>query len=152
MERQLRVEESSLKRKEQRDKRKMRARDLLMIGLLMEKAGIMHYEKEIILGHLLEFKKMNKLEWETLRAKGSELFKRKNEIDDFLDLDFSERKKKAHHLISIGALAEISEVHKEDKALLLGYFNNLTTLDIYILNRHFQEGSIEFMRRRDSGQ
>lgn len=53
-------------------------------------------------------KKIKKLEQELKKFKSN----KKNE----------KRRKRAHHLIKVGALLEIAEIDKEDKNTLLGYF------------------------------
>lgn len=146
--RKLQIESSKLKKKGQKEQRKIRARDLLMIGLLIEKGGILNFEKEILLGYFMEFKKINSMEYRELQRRGQTLFQIKRNIDDFKELTYMERKEKAHNLISVGALLEIVKLEKEDKNFLLGYFNKLLEVDSYSLTRYFQIGSVELMRRK----
>ncbi|WP_028857153.1 conjugal transfer protein TraD [Psychrilyobacter atlanticus] len=128
--------------------RKDRGRKLLMIGILMEKAGILTQGKEILLGYFLEFKKRSQLK--ILEPIGKKLLK-KEEIREapLFHLTTKEKKERAYKLISKGALIEKAGLLKENKAILGGYFVEFHNCNSYELQRFYEIGIVEFKKHKN---
>jgi len=128
--------------------RKDRGRKLLMIGILMEKAGILSQDKEILLGYFLEFKKRSQLK--ILEPRGKQLLKKESAGEAALfHLSIKEKKERAHKLISKGALIEKSGLLKENKAILGGYFLEFHSCNSYELQRFYEIGVVEFKKHKN---
>lgn len=59
------------------------------------------------------------------------------------------RKKRAHHLIMLGALFEIAGLDKIEPEILLGYLLEFKKVSPVVKNNYFLTGKVELMRRKD---
>lgn len=144
----LSMKKNKILQKNRYKSRKDRGRKLLMIGILMEKAGILSQDKEVLLGYFLEFKKRSQLK--ILEPRGKELLKKEGlEEKIFFHLTIKEKKERAHKLISKGALIEKSGLLKENKAILGGYFLEFHNCNSHELQRFYEIGIVEFKKHKN---
>ncbi|MCS5420307.1 MULTISPECIES: conjugal transfer protein TraD [Psychrilyobacter] len=144
----LSMKKNKILQKNKYKSRKDRGRKLLMIGILMEKAGILSQDKEVLLGYFLEFKKRSQLK--ILEPRGKQLLKKEGIGEKILfHLTMKEKKERAHKLISKGALIEKAGLLKENKAILGGYFLEFHNCNNYELQRFYEIGIVEFKKHKN---
>ena len=134
--------------------RRERDHHLLMLGLLMEKANIDNISINTLLGFFLDFKNLSIIQEEKLKKTGTTLLSKISNKDrskevELLNMTTLERKARAHRLISIGALLEIPNIDKLDKALLLGYFLDLHNRTEIQKQHYYETGSVTLIQRQN---
>lgn len=133
--------------------RKERARNLLLLGILMEKAKIDSYDIYTLLGYFLEFKSIDSLKILEFSKNGKEILSKKApkeaEVETMTRL---QRKERAHHLISIGALLETAKIHETSRETLAGFFKELHLKTDMQLQRYYELGFVELKKRKAKGR
>jgi len=135
--------------------RKARAKKLLMLGILVEKAEINHLPIEIILGYLLKYKSISSEQEKLNLARGKKLLLTKNRAEKTREVELSymtylEKKERAHKLISIGALLEIAGIDKKDKAALMGYLTEFNKKNPFEKEGYYESGTAELIKRKNN--
>ena len=130
--------------------RKIRARILLRLGLIVEITNLNEYSINTILGHLFNFDKLSIIEIEELKKAGKILV---DELDKFDEeqvniLTTTEKKARNHILIGYGALFEIAKLTEKELILLIGYCLNLYNKDDYYINDCEIKGKLYFLKNK----
>lgn len=84
-----RLKLASFERKSQFILRKERAKRLLMLGILVEKAEIDNQPIETILGYILEYKNLSPKQEKSFLVEGKKLFLKKSRAEKTREIEFS---------------------------------------------------------------
>lgn len=118
--------------KEWKKIRRERAKKLLKLGLIFESTLTDIYSIQLIIGYLEHLKEVTEEELEYFKYKGNELLTEmsleKYDKREVFFLDTSERKKRNHKLISLGALFEKTRTENYSLAIQMGYIDTLHSL------------------------
>lgn len=130
-------------------KRKKRAKKLIKLGTLFEIESLVHEDKNLLLGYLMEFQLNDEIAKEKLKINGNRKIEetRLEKIESLEVLEgksYLEKKKRLHELITVGALFEKVKIHKEDPRILLGYLIQLKNVSSEKRNELKQLGKKEF--------
>ena len=130
-------------------KRKKRAKKLIKLGTLFEIESLVHEDKNLLLGYLMEFQLNDEIAKEKLKINGNRKIEetRLEKIESLEVLEgkrYLEKKKRLHELITVGALFEKVKIHKEDPRILLGYLIQLKNVSSERKNELKQLGKTEF--------
>ena len=136
-------------------KRKKRAKKLIKLGTLFEIESLVHEDKNLLLGYLMEFQLNDEIAKEKLKINGNRKIEetRLEKIESLEVLEgksYLEKKKRLHELITVGALFEKVKIHKEDPRILLGYLIQLKNVSSEKRNELKQLGKIEFEKTQKS--
>lgn len=133
------------------EERRLRARILLKFGIIIEITSLNDYSKNILLGHLFNFSKLNPIEKSNFKNIGEKLFKELSTFDKEKTqvLTTIERKKRNHNLIAFGALFEIANILNNDIATLIGYCLSFYTKDQFYINDCEIKGKIYFLKKEE---
>ena len=142
-------------RKSQFLMRKVRAKKLLMLGILVEKAEINHLPIETILGYLLKYTNISSEQEKLNLTRGKKLILTKSRAKKTRDVEleymtYLEKKERAHKLISIGALLEIAGIDKKDKAALMGYLAEFNKKNPFEKEGYYESGTAELIKRKNN--
>lgn len=145
----IKENEHKSKRLESSLKRKKRAKKLIKLGTLFEIENLVKEDKNLLLGYLMEFQLISKIEKDKLKIRGNRQIEesRLEKIESLEILEgrsYLEKKKRLHELITVGALFEKVKTHKEDPRILLGYLTQLKHVSAEKRNELRQLGKKEF--------
>jgi hypothetical protein len=151
----VRVKLANFEKKSQFILRKERAKRLLMLGILVEKAEIDNQPIETILGYLLEYKNISAKQKKSYLVDGKKLFLKKSRSEKTKEVEFSymthlEKKERSHKLIGIGALFEIADLDKKDKAALIGYLIQFKKRDLRKKKGYNEAGTRILIKRKNN--
>lgn len=134
--------------KDQKEKRKERAKKLLRLGIVLELTNVIKYEKEIILGYLCKLKDATIFERNKFIQVGDKILGRIEELDSkkINELSYIDIKARNHFLITRGALFEIAEVD-EKLNVILGFLLELSEKNESYITRCYQEGALYFIKK-----
>ena len=136
-------------------KRKKRAKKLIKLGTLFEIESLVHEDKNLLLGYLMEFQLNDEIAKEKLKINGNRKIEetRLEKIESLEALEgkcYLEKKKRLYELITVGALFEKVKIHKENPRILLGYLIQLKNVSSEKRNELKQLGKIEFEKTQKS--
>lgn len=146
-----RKQRSNRLKKENRQRRE-RARRLLKLGLIFEMTFSSIYSPELLVGYLLGLQTIGKSEKEELQWKGNEILSQRSlethDAEEVYELNYEERKKRNHKLISLGALIEITKTEEYSLAVLTAYLSNLHERLSRDKQKYYEEIGNEFLLER----
>ncbi|MGF6906815.1 hypothetical protein [Fusobacterium sp. PH5-44] len=130
-----------------KNQRVMRAAKLIKLGLSCEITGVIEFGQEIVLGHLLDFKK----NFNPLMIENGNLLL--NKIQSFdqrkvSQIDHIDKRKRNHDLIIFGALFEISNLDDKKLSVLIGYLEDLKVKNNSYINNCDLAGKTYFLQTK----